>query len=193
MTTSAERTIGLGRASAAWGPICADLGIGERRAPNLNLPEEDRPAAGWFVSEEEHQLLLAESERRNAERRRDRAARKRAEYRAAQEETRASHTSRPAIARAIETWRRECADPMSSRSPNEAWTYACRCTLGGDVPLPPLPEEAPQERLPMGVVIAEIAGRRDGGENERSEYESDRVRRLQARRRRASRKRKGER
>jgi len=190
MTTSAERTIGLG-CRRALGKICERLGIGEYRPTNKHISSSRRPPAGWFVSPEEMKRVLAE--RRTEERAiRDRfnAMRRSKSRRNYKRTERPVRSSSGQIERVRRTWLREWLDPQSPRrTPEECWVYAVRSCmdLREEEPLPPMPSDELPPRLPRTVVTDELAGRRADHCYGRAETEHERDARLTRERRRAQR------
>ena len=164
-----SRTVHIGRSCSVYGPICEAFKIGEYHAPNYNIAHHLRTRAGWFVTPAEMEQITAEIARR----RKATMARRLEQNRQRDMRVRAARKHRPPRQRALETWRRECADPMSDRDPKQAWAYACAATPGMRVNAP-MPTEAPPERVPRSAVVVEAAGRRDGGEYGRTETSVER-------------------
>lgn len=180
MTTSAERTIGLGHQIETV-RVAKQMGFGERREKNRRLPGFMQGESGWFVSPSELELIEAEQARRAAVKREDRLERRRAQRK---RDKAARPKPRSPRKRAVETWRLECADPLSERTPEQAWAYAWCSALNLDpedkgTVIPPMPSETPQARLPRSVALVEIASSHDGSEHGREETRVERNARLQ--------------
>lgn len=173
MTTSAERTIHLGH-RAALVAIAKAIGVGEHRAEIRCVPA---PPRGWFVSPAEMALIETEHARRHVERLAERRIYAHAQRQIVKARMATRAAARPPRERALETWRRECADPQSDRSPEAAWAYARSSTFGlaEDAPMP---REAPPERIPRSAVVVELAGRRLDGDYGRAETDYERAARL---------------
>lgn len=174
MSGTAERTIGLGRRSPALGPICAALGIGEYRRAVKNRPGGLRPQAGWFLSQGELDLLLAELKRRKTAARERYRARKREQEQA----NKVARAERPRHERAIEAWRVECANPAPGReSPEACWVFICAAY--GLPANSQMPREEPQHPMTRAELVEQYAARRFSDSDDRHETRSERDARWQ--------------
>lgn len=150
------RTIALARASSLR-DLAEELGLGEYHEPTRQR------MGGRYLRPDEHAALLAEWDRREPERHERHLESTRRSHRLhAAEHRHAAIVHRPYadhLARATETWRLMCLDPLESRSPREAWCYllAASTVLRPDEPMP---KEAP-ERLGRAVAVELYGGARE--------------------------------